>query len=122
MRLLASYIVSHIYDIYSIVAATMVVAAMMYIKVPVKRKIRGIVNNRIKKNPDLEDKRSLLIRRGNMSLIIMVFPLAIVAFAVLILLSPYMHFSWQSSFMAGVFALCIYAFLEQVSKPSENKD
>lgn len=122
MKLLASYIVSHIYDIYAFVAGAMTVAAMMYIKVPVKRMIRNIVGKRIEKKLELEEQRALLIRRSNACLIVMVFLLAIVAFAILILLSPLMHFSWQSSIMAGVFALCIYAFVEQVSRPGKNRD
>lgn len=121
MRLLLSYIMSHMYDIHAIVAGAMVVAAMMYIKTPVKQKIRDIVDAAIEKNAKREQKRELLIKRGNICLIILVFPLSIVAFSILSILSPFISFSWQSAVMTGVFALCIYAFIEQVSNPAEDE-
>ncbi len=122
MRVLMSYILSHMYDIHAIVAGAVVVAAMMYIKVPVKKKIRVLVDTVIKKNPNIAEKRSLLIRRWNFILIIIVFLLSTVIFATLACISPFIEFAWPSSFMAGVFALCIYAFVEQVSRSSEKRN
>ena len=122
MRLFFSYIMSHMYDIHAIVAGAMVVAVMMYIKAPIKKRIKDFVKLAIEKKPELAEKRELMIKRGNSILIVLVFPLAVVAFSALVIISPFIFFSWQSSIMAGVFALCIYAFIEQVSKPGEKKD
>jgi len=120
MRLFFSYIRSHMYDIHAFIAGVMVVATMMRIKLSVKRRICTIVDAFIKKNPKLNRKRALLIKRGNISLLILVFPLGVVAFSMLVIISPFVFFSWQSSIMAGVFALCIYAFLEQVLETDED--
>ena len=120
MRLLFSYIMSHMYDIHAIIAATVVVAAMSYIKVPVKRILACMVERRVEKNIKLEKKKGLLLRRYNLLLIVMVFVLSVPVFAILSILSPFISFSWQSAVMTGVFALCIYAFIEQVSNPAED--
>lgn len=121
MRIFLSYIMSHMYDIHAIVAGAMVVAAMMYIKVPVKKKIKALVDVTVQRKPEQEQNRATLEKRGNASLIVCVFPLAVAAFWILSVLSPFIIFSWQSSAMAGVFALCIYAFIEQVSEPVEER-
>ena len=120
MRLLLSYIMSHMYDIHAIIAATVVVAVMSYIKVPVKRILACMVERRVEKNIKLEKKKGLLLRRYNLLLI--VFVLSVPVFTILSILSPFIQFSWQSSLMTGVFALCIYAFIEQVSEPVTNAD
>lgn len=121
MRKFLSYIMSHMYDIHAIVAAAVVVAIMMYIKVPVKRKNRQILDAILERKPELTEKRQVMLKRRNFILIVMVFPLAAVTFFVLSIFSPFISFSLQSSVMAGVFALCMYAFLEQITVPGEEE-
>ena len=122
MRLLLSYIKSHMYDIHAIVAGAVVVAMMMYIKAPIKRKNRNTVDAKLERKPELSQKRGIMLRRRNFILILMVFPLAIAAFWVLSVISPFVSFSLQTSVMTGVFALCIYAFIEQISEPGGEED
>ena len=122
MRLLLSYIMSHMYDIHAIVAGAVVVAVMMCIKAPIKRKNRNTVDTKLERKPELLEKRGIMLRRRNFILILMVFPLAIAAFWVLSVISPFVSFSLQTSVMTGVFALCIYAFIEQISEPGGEED
>lgn len=94
MRQLLSYINSHMYDIHALVAGFIVVAVMMYIKAPRKKMIRTLL----------------------------VFLLSMVSFWALSVVSPFVSFSWQSSVITGVFALCIEAVLEQISEPDVDEN
>lgn len=118
MTTFLSYLMSHMYDIHAIIAATVVVALMSYIKVPVKRKLADMAEYHRKKKGEAEEVMPLLLRRYHFLLIVLVFALSVPVFAVLSLLSPFIFFTWPSSLLTGVFALCIYAFLEQITKPS----
>lgn len=122
MRRLLSYINSHMYDIHAIIAGFVVVAIMMYLKAPIKKKIRTMVDAQVVKRPELLKKRNVMIRRWNSVLMLPVFLLSAVSFWALAVVSPFVSFSWQSSVMTGVFALCIYAVLEQVSESSEEEN
>lgn len=117
-----SYLMSHMYDIHAIIAAAVVVALMSYIKVPVKRKLADMAEHRRKKKGEAEEAMPLLLRRYHSLLIVLVFVLSVPVFAVLSLLSPFILFTWPSSLLTGIFALCIYAFWEQITEPSGREE
>lgn len=115
MQKLLSYAKSHIYEIHALMVATFVVVAMSFIKVPIKRKIVEAVDRKISERPELADKRKRMIKHGNMWLIVLTMLLSICTFALVAMLSPIIKFSIPTAVMSGVFALCEYAFLEQIT-------
>ena len=115
MRKILSYAKSHIYELHAMVVAVIVIALMSVIKVPVKRKIVQAVDKKIREKPELAHKRKLMIKRRNIVLIVMTMLLAIVVFAFVAVVSPFIEFSFLMAVMSGVFALCGYAFLEQIT-------
>uniref|UniRef100_UPI004055F7A7 hypothetical protein n=1 Tax=Acetatifactor sp. TaxID=1872090 RepID=UPI004055F7A7 len=115
MRKLLSYVKSHIYDIHAIIVSVIVFGCMMYIKKPIKKLLEQGVDRMMENNPRLVDKRKLYVKRANLLLILLTFILSIMGFGVVSLLSPFIDFSFQSAVMAGVYALCEYAFFEQVT-------
>jgi len=115
MRKLLSYAKSHIYEIHAIIAATIVVVLMFFVKGPIKRKVVLIVDKKIEEQPGLLERRDIMIRRGNMVLIVLVLCLSVLIFALLAVCSPFIAFSLPSAVLSGVFALCEYAFLDQIT-------
>lgn len=115
MRKIFSYANSHRYEIHALLAATFVVVLMSLIKGPIKRKLAQSVERKIAKQPVLEGKRRKLIRQKNMLLICLTMLLSIGVFAVVAKLSPLIEFSFPTAVMSGVFALCEYAFFDQIT-------
>lgn len=115
MRKLLSYAKSHIYEIHAIFAATVVVGLMYLIKRPIKRWTVKIVDEKIEKAPELFRQRENMIKRRNMILIVLTMCLAVVVFALLSVVSPLIEFSFPMAVLTGVFALCEYAFIEQIT-------
>jgi len=115
MRKILSYAKSHIYDLHAILTGTIVFVAMQFIKKPVKKYNEQYVDRLLKSKPHLMPKRDLYLKRCNMILIFMVMALAIFMFAIVALISPVVEFSAQSAIMSGVYALCEYAFMDQIT-------
>lgn len=115
MRKLFSYAKSHIYEIHALLVATAVVVLMYLIKGPIKRAIVQSVDRKLELRPGLVDERNVMIRRRNMLLIILTMLFSFGLFAVLALISPLIKFSLSSAIMSGVFALCEYAFIDQIT-------
>lgn len=115
MRKLLSYAKSHIYELHALMAATIVVVLMFLIKGPIKKQIAQRVDKTLAVRPELSAKRNVLIRRGNMLLIALTMLLSVFVFALLAAVSPFVEFSFPSAVMSGVFALCEYAFLDQIT-------
>lgn len=113
MRKILSYAKSHIYDIHAVVAGTLVLVLMYYIKKPVKAWVEQYVNEKIRQNPELEKKRKLFLKRYNMVIILLTMVLAFLVFTILSFVSPMIEFSFQTGIMSGVYALCEYAILDQ---------
>lgn len=114
-RMLLSYAKSHIYELHALMAATLVVVLMSFIKEPIKRKIVQSVDRKLKEKPELADKRKRMIKRRNMWLILLTMLLSFVAFALMAMVSPLIEFSFPTAVMSGVFALCEYAFWDQIT-------
>lgn len=115
MRKILSYAKSHIYELHALMAATLVVVLMSFIKEPIKRKIVQSVDRKLKEKPELADKRKRMIKRRNMWLILLTMLLSFVAFALMAMVSPLIEFSFPTAVMSGVFALCEYAFWDQIT-------
>ena len=115
MRRLLSYAKSHLYEIHALFVATFVVVLMSLIKEPIKRKIVQSVDKKIQAKPELASKRRIMVKRGNMLLILLTMLLSFVAFTVVALVSPIIRFSFPTAVMSGVFALCEYAFWDQIT-------
>ena len=115
MRKLLSYAKSHLYEIHALFAATFVVVLMSFIKEPIKKIIVQSVDKKIKKKPDLMQKRRIMVRRRNMLLIMLTMLLSFIVFALVALVSPLIKFSFPTAVMSGVFALCEYAFWDQIT-------
>lgn len=115
MRKILSYTKSHIYEIHALIVATIVVVVMYLIKKPIKRKIVQSVERKLELKPGISDDRDILIRRRNMVLILLVLILSFGLFTLVALVSPLIEFSLPSAVMSGVFALCEYAFWDQIT-------
>ncbi|MBQ8798853.1 MAG: hypothetical protein IJZ55_04735 [Lachnospiraceae bacterium] len=115
MHKILSYAKSHIYELHALLVATFVVVLMSLIKGPIKRKLVQSVDRKIAKRPKLAGKRKKLIRRKNMHLIYLTMLLSIGVFALVAKLSPLIDFSFPTAVMSGVFALCEYAFFDQIT-------
>lgn len=115
MRKLLSYAKSHIYELHALLVATFVVVLMGFIKEPVKRKIVQSVDKKIQLKPELTQKRKRMVKRRNMLLIVLTMILSFFVFALVALVSPLIEFSFPTAVMSGVFALCEYAFWDQVT-------
>ena len=88
---------------------------MSFIKEPIKRKIVQSVDKKIQGKPELTNKRKLMIKRSNMLLIVLTMILSFVTFALMAMVSPLIEFSFPTAVMSGVFALCEYAFWDQIT-------
>ena len=115
MHRILSYAKSHLYEIHALLVATFVVVLMSLIKEPIKRKIVQSVDQKITAKPELADKRNVMIKRGNMLLIVLVMLLSFGVFTIVALVSPIIRFSFPTAVMSGVFALCEYSFWEQIT-------
>lgn len=115
MRKIQSYAKSHIYDIHALLAATFAVFLLYLIKKPIKKYLESCLDKRLQKRPEKKEKRELYRKRCNMLLIVLAVAISFVLFGIFSVLSPMIHFSVQSSLMSGVFALCEYAFIEQIT-------
>jgi len=115
VRKILSYAKSHIYELHALFVATAVVVLMYLIKGPIKRVIVESVDRKLELNPELADERDILIRRRNMVLILLTLIFSFVLFVLVALISPLIKFSLSSAIMSGVFALCEYAFIDQIT-------
>lgn len=115
MRKILSYAKSHIYDIHAVIAATITLVLMYFIKRPIKHRIASYVNKRAETDLKWQENKAIYIRRCNIVLILLTMVIAYVMFWVLSLISPLIEFSAQSACMSGVFALVEYACIDQMS-------
>lgn len=115
MRKLLSYAKSHIYELHALLVATFVVVLMSLIKEPIKRKILQSMDKKIQDKPELAKKRRTMVKRRNMLLIVLVMILSFVGFTLVASVSPLIEFSFPTAVMSGVFALCEYAFWDQIT-------
>lgn len=99
MRKILSYFKSHIYDIHSLMVGVFLVMVILFLKKPLRKKLTGKNEHTLK---------------WKIILLLMLFLVAIVCFALVSLISPFVDFSLQSGIMSAVYALCGNAFIEQV--------
>lgn len=122
MRKLLSYAKSHIYEIHALLVATFVVVLMSFIKEPIKRKIAHSVDKKIQSRPELMQKRRIMVKRKNVLLIVLTMLLSFAVFTLASLISPLIEFSFSTAVMSGVFALCEYAFIDQITFNIRDED
>lgn len=122
MHRIFSYAKSHIYELHAILVATVAVVLMFLIKRPIKNWIERHVDNRIVRNPELSENRRILIRRGNLLVIVLTMLLSFGLFGVASMISPLIDFSFPTAVLSGVFALCEYAFLDQITFDIRDED
>ncbi len=115
MHKVVSHAKSHIYDIHAVIASIVVFLFMMLIKPPMKRWIAKMLEKHFGNRSDWDLEQENYRRRGNMLLIVFVIILGYLIFAVIALLSPGIEFSFFNGGMTGVYALCEYAFYEQIT-------
>lgn len=115
MDIILSYLISHIYELHSLLAATVVLLLMTFIKRPIKKYNINRVERKIIRYPELAEKQEIMVRHGNMILILLTMVLSALVFAFFSILSPFIEFSFFDAVMSGVFALCEYAFVEQIT-------
>ena len=123
MRLLLSYCKSHIYELHALLAATITLVAMHFVKKPVKEKIAETVEE--KRNREPEEKRNRepekkrdwagYRRRCNLLVLVLALLMAFLVFILLSLLSPLITFSLPTMLLSGVFALAEYAVWDQIT-------
>ena len=131
MRLLLSYCKSHIYELHALLAATITLVAMHFVKKPVKEKIAETVEEKRnrepeeKRNREPEEKRNRepekkrdwagYRRRCNLLVLVLALLMAFLVFILLSLLSPLITFSLPTMLLSGVFALAEYAVWDQIT-------
>lgn len=106
MRKFLSYCKSHIYDIHSIMVAIILIVFILCTKKMLGKKMSNKEGNTFK---------------WKIMLLLMVIVAALLGFALLAILSPFVDFSLQSGIMSAVYALCGNAFIEQIMPQSHNK-
>ena len=115
MRKILSYANSHRYELHALFVATFVVVLMSLIKEPIQRKLVQSVDKKIQSKPELAHKRKIMVKRRNMLLIVLAMVISFIASAWVALVSPLIEFSFPTAVMSGVFALCEYAFWDQIT-------
>ena len=112
---LLSYVGSHIYDIHAFIASLLVLGILFMMK----KKLNDIISNRIdgyiNKHPNLSEKKDLYIKRSGMIYIVCIFPLSVLMFALVDLISPLVEFSIPAAVMSTVYVLFEYAILRQIA-------
>lgn len=112
---LLSYVGSHIYDIHAFIASLLVLGILFMMK----NKLNGIIMKRIdeyiEKHPNLSEKKDTYARRSGMIYIACIFPLSVVMFGLVDLVSPLVEFSFPAAVMSTVYVLFEYAVLRQVA-------
>lgn len=114
MRKILSYCKSHIYDIHSVLVGIILLLIFFLIREKVKKLISQQIDDRIKKNPQLISRRSAMLRVWYLRFLVVLLISAILGFAVLAQISPFVEFSLQSGLMGCVYTLCGIAFLKQI--------
>lgn len=115
MRRLFSYINSHIYDIHAMAAAVIAIGIMYLMKKPMKAYLERCVDRMLLRYPEKKEKRELYRKRYNMVLILLTMVVSALVFAAVSVVSPMIRFSLKTAIMSGVFALCGYAFIDQIT-------
>lgn len=115
MRKILSYAKSHIYDIHAVIAATITLVLMYFVKRPIKQRIALYVDKRAEADSKWQENKAIYLRRCNMVLILLTMVIAYAMFWVLSVISPLVEFSAQSACMSGVIALVEYACIDQMS-------
>ena len=112
---LLSYVGSHIYDIHAFIASILVLGILFMIKRKINDVIVRKVNRYIEKHPNLSEKKDTYIRRSGLIYMALVFPISMVMFLVVDLVSPLVEFSIPAVVMCTVYVLFEYAILRQVA-------
>ncbi len=114
MRLFLSYCKSHIYDLHSILAATITFLLMFLIKKPIKKRIADKVEQKALADEQYSQKKDSYIKLWNGVLVLITMVLAFIIFELLAVFSPMIHSSYPSALMSGAIALTEYAVWEQL--------
>ncbi len=115
MRLLLSYCKSHIYELHALLAATITLVAMHFVKKPVKEKIAETVEEKRNREPGEKRDWAGYRRRCNLLVLVLALLMAFLVFILLSLLSPLITFSLPTMLLSGVFALAEYAVWDQIT-------
>lgn len=114
MRKVHGYINSHIYELHSLIAATLATILLYLIKDKIKQGLDNFVENRAFFDEKWRDNKALYKRRCHMVLIVLDLLIAFFLFGGIAWLSPYIRFSVYNAVMSGVFSLTEYAVLDQL--------
>ena len=111
---LLSYVGSHIYDIHAFIASLLVLGFLIVVQKKLNDVIVKKIDKHIEKKPNLSDKRDTFVRRSGMIYIAAIFPVSIVMFLLVDLISPLVEFSFPATVMSSVYVLFEYAILRQI--------
>lgn len=112
---LLSYVGSHIYDIHAFIASLLVLGILFMMKKKLNDVILNRIDGYINKHPNLSEKKDLYIKRSGMIYIVCIFPLSVLMFALVDLISPLVEFSIPAAVMSTVYVLFEYAILRQIA-------
>ena len=112
---LLSYVGSHIYDIHAFIASLFVLAILFMMKKKLNDVIMKKIDKYISKKPNLSDKKEIYVRRSGMIYMACIFPLSIIVFGLVDLVSPLVEFSIPAAVMSTVYVLFEYAILRQIA-------
>ena len=102
---LLSYVGSHIYDIHAFIASLLVLGFLIVVQKKLNDVIVKKIDKHIEKKPNLSDKRDTFVRRSGMIYIAAIFPVSIVMFLLVDLISPLVEFSFPATVMSSVYVL-----------------
>lgn len=114
MRIFLSYAKSHIYELHSILAATITFILMLFIKKPIKQSIRYYVERKAENNQRWAQNKKLYRKRCNSIIVFSTMLLAIIIFTIISFISPLIEFKWFSAILSGTVALTEYAIFDQI--------
>ena len=112
---LLSYVGSHIYDIHAFFASLLVLGMLIIVQRKLNDVIVRKIDKHIEKKPNSSDKRDTYIRRSGMIYIAAIFPVSMVIFLLVDLVSPLVEFSIPAVVMCAVYVLFEYAILRQIA-------
>ena len=112
---LLSYVGSHIYDIHAFIASLLVLGFLLVLQRKLNDVIVKKIDKHIEKKPNLSDARDTFVRRSGMIYIAAIFPISMVMFLLVDLVSPLVEFSMPAVVMSTVYVLFEYAILRQIA-------
>lgn len=115
LHIILSYAKSHIYDLHGLLAATISVIIMMFLKRPIKTKIDGYVDRKSAADETYARHRAYHRKALNFVLILLTAAVTYIVYFLIEAVSPMIpHHSLLSGITSITFSLTEYAIIDQL--------